>query len=338
VTARDSRPQPDCTRRAALVTWAAGLASIGRPARAQPRPRPYVIAQLHSSPEAYRDRWQAPFEEGMRALGYVEGRDVVYERRFSGGVEARLPGLVAELVALKPDVITAANNREIAAVKAVTSTIPIVMINAQDPVGAGFVASLARPGRNITGLSAGAGLGLPSKRLSLLKEVIPGLERVAVLRETGTRSPMLTAELEESARQLGLVLDVVLVRTPEDMRRALSEIAALRPAALLLDGAPLISASIREIAEFTVRNRIAGIWAIREFVQAGMLLSYGTDPAENYRRAAHYIDRILKGASPADLPIEQPTRFRLAINLKTARTLGIVMPKALLARADEVIE
>ena len=277
------------------------------------------------------------FYARMRDLGYVEGRNISYEARWAHGQLDRLPGLAAELVALRVDVIVASFDPAIVAAKRATSTIPIVMTLATSSPEQGLVASLARPGGNVTGLSNFAGsTEMRGQRLALLKAIVPGLSRVVVLGSPGDRDASVT-EHTAYAQKLGLSLDIVDIRNVNDIDKALSVIAGNRPGALV-DVGLVTFMRPQQIAEFALAQRLPCIGPARLFAQAGHLLSLGVDTDDRYRRAAPYVDKILKGAKPGDLPVEQPTKFELVINLKTAKALGIRIPQAVLVRADEVIE
>jgi len=278
------------------------------------------------------------FRQGLRELGYVEGKTVVLEARYAEARVERLPELARELVGLKVDVIVASTDAVIAAVKRETRTIPIVMAPSSDPVGSGFVASLARPGGNVTGLSA-ISPELSGKRLELLREVVPGLSRVAFLWNPDVRGNLFEyKETEGAARSLRLELQSVEVSRAEDLDRAFSAVTNQRAQALVLPAGNLIGFANRgRITSFAQRNRLPTIFSQREYVDAGGLMSYGPSSSGMFRRAAVYVDKILKGAKPADLPVEQPTQFELVISLKTAKALGLTIPQSLLQRADEVV-
>ncbi len=276
-------------------------------------------------------------EETLRDLGYVEGRNLVFERRFASLKYDRLPDLAAELVRLKLDVIVTGGNPAIAALKRATTTVPIVMLWADDPVGAGLVTSLARPGGNITGSSLTAGPEFSAKQLEILNEVVPKLSRVAILRQTG-RSGAYTAAFESAARKLGLTILFTDVRTPNDIEGAFATLTRSRPGALLVLGGSITYASRQQIADLAVQHRLPGIALLREYAEAGLLLTYGPDIVAQYRGAATYIDKIFKGARPGDLPVQEPTQFELVVNTRTARALGLKIPPSMLVRADQVIE
>jgi putative tryptophan/tyrosine transport system substrate-binding protein len=275
----------------------------------------------------------------LRELGYVEGKTFVLEIRYGEGRAERIPELARELVGLKLDVIVTATDVAIAAVKRETQTIPIVMGNSTDPVGTGFVASLAHPGGNITGLSS-ISPELSGKRLELLKEVVPGVSRVAFLWNPDVRGALLDyKETEGAAGSLRVQLQSVEVVRAEDFDRAFSAVTKERAQALIMPAAnPLGFANRGQIATFAQKNRLPSIYAQREYVDAGGLMSYGPSTPDMDRRAATYVDKILKGTKPADLPVEQPRKFELVINLKTAKQIGLTIPPNVLARADTVIK
>jgi putative ABC transport system substrate-binding protein len=279
------------------------------------------------------------FRQGLRDLGYVDGKTVIVEARFGDGRSERLPELARGLVALKPDVIVTSTDVATAAVRRATRTIPIVMALSTDPVATGFVASLARPGGNITGLS-NVSATLSGKRIELLREAVPGLSRVAFLWNPDVRGAVLDyKEAEEIARSLRLELLSLEVSTAEDLDRAFSALTRDRAQGFVVTPANVVMFGRRaEIARFAQSRRLPGMYSAKEYVDAGGLMSYGPSVPDMFRRAAIYVDKIVKGAKPADLPVEQPTKFELAINLKTAKALGLAIPRSLLVRADHVIE
>ena len=330
-------------RRAFLGSVALGLVAVPVPANAQQPPKVSRIGYLVTGPlEAPEQRsgFDA-FREGMRELGYVEGQNIVIEIRQADGKIERFPALARELVGLKVDVIVAANSPAGRAVRHATTTIPTVVPVMGDPVGDGLVASLARPGGNITGL-AFIGPQLVPKRLELLKEALPGVSRVAVLWHPGaygerTMNDMMK-DAEAAARTLGLQLRLATARDPDELGRAFATIANERADALFVFPSTMLFTERRRIVELATKQRLPSMSQDRVFVELGGLLSYGANITELSRRGAAYVDKILKGARPADLPVEQPTKFELVINLKTAKALGLTIPPSLLARADEVIQ
>jgi len=281
--------------------------------------------------------WEA-LRQGLRDLGYVDGRNVTMEWRWSEGRTDRLPALAIELVNQNVDIIVTSSTQTTRAAKQATATIPIVMALSSYPDKIGLVDSIARPGGNVTGLSNVAA-DLMGKRLELLKEVAPKIARVAVLWNPGSPiEPLAFRELLAAAAVVGVKLESVEVRNPDDFSTAFASVASNHPDALYAFGNPAIFKGRKLIADFAAANRIPSIYEERLFVQAGGLLSYAPSFIDLFRRAATYVDKILKGAKPADLPVEQPTKFDLAINLKTAKALGLTVPPSLLVRADEVIE
>jgi putative ABC transport system substrate-binding protein len=284
---------------------------------------------------------QEAFLQGLRDLGYVEGRNLVIEFRDAGGNLDRLPALAAELVALKVDVIVAPSTVAAPIAKQATKTLPIVFALVADPVGSGLVTSLARPGGNVTGLSVLA-TEIVGKRLELLKQAVPGVSRVAVLWQPGSADERAQRdqlkEAEVAARALGMRLQFVEARGPGDFDRAFSEMVRARAAALILLGHVGFFSERRHLVDLTAKNRLPAVYAAREFVDAGGLMSYAVNFQDVFRRCAVYVDKILKGAKPGDLPVEEPTKFELVINLKAAKALGLTMPPSLLQRADRVIE
>jgi putative ABC transport system substrate-binding protein len=329
-------------RRAFLAALTVGLLAAPLAAGAQPLPKIARIGILGgsspTSPEASR-LWAA-FFEGLRELGYVEGQNIVIEGRFYGDDVGRLPSLAAELVRLQPDVIAVGASPAPEALKRATSVIPIVLINHGDPVGSGLAANLAKPGGNVTGVSM-LSAALRGKQLQLLNEILPRLTSVAVL--SNPTVPAHVTELREirtAARDLKLQIHVVEARIPEDLPDAVSRAVKLRSGALfVLGNSSIFFAHRTTLVELAAKNRLPALYTAREYVEAGGLLAYtARSLRENFRHAARYVDRILKGAKPGDLPIEQPTKFELVINLRTAKALGLTMPPSLLQRADQVIE
>jgi putative ABC transport system substrate-binding protein len=318
----------------ATALLAAPLGAGAQQARRLPR-----IGVLFASTPAATSHLLDGLRQGLREHGYVEGQDIVLERRYGQvGVE-RMSDVAAELVRIKVEVIVAATDPATAAVKQQTETIPIVMANSTDPVGTGFVASLARPGGNITGLSA-LSPELSGKRLGLLRDVVHGLTRVAIIWNPDVRGAVFDyKETEAAARLLRLQLQSVEVSRADDVDRALSAVTSQRAEALIVQTPnPVLFANRSQIVSFAQRNRLPSMYGQKEFADAGGLITYGPNTADLWRRAATYVDKILKGAKPGELPVAQPTKFELVINLKTAKALGLTIPPSLLLRADQVIE
>src|SRR5262245_53623812 len=282
------------------------------------------------------------FRQGLRDLGYVEGRNVVIEARFAEGKHERYAALAAELVALKVDVIVASGGTPGAlAAKQATKSIPVVFTSVGNPVRSGLVTSLARPGGNVTGLSVLAP-ELLSKRLELLTQAVPGVRRVAVLWQPGALEELTEKDrlrrAQVAGQTLGVQLQFVETRGPEDLDRAFSDMIRARAGALTdLEGGIFFSER-RRLVDLAAKSRLPTVYSSREFIDVGGLMSYGPDLADLFRRAATYVDKILKGSRPSDLPVEQATKFELVINLKTARALGLTIPPSLLLRADQIIE
>jgi len=327
-------------RRAFICTLTGGLLAAPLAAKAQQAAESARVGLL-STNQARGLRLIEPFRQGLRDFGYVEGRSIVLEFRNAEGKRERFPMLAAELVALKVDVIVATGTPAALAAKQATATIPIVFLAVSDPVESGLVTSLGRPGSNVTGLSNVAPQ-LVGKGLELLKQTVPGVSRVAVLWEpggTGERADRATlAEAEVAGRALGVQLQFIEVRSPADFDRAFSDMTKRRAGALTVFPGAMLFGERKQLTELATKNRLATVYPWREYVDAGGLMSYGPDLADSYRRAAGYVTKILKGAKPGDLPVEQPTKFELVINLKTAKALGLTIPPSLLGRADEVIE
>jgi putative ABC transport system substrate-binding protein len=326
-------------RRRFLLTSLAGALAAPLAAEAQQARPAWRIAWLgeglHPGPTNVAER---PFIEGLRDLGYIEGRHFTMLRRFAEGSRERLRDLAAELVEQKLDLIAAPGTQALLALKAATSTIPIVMIYPGDPIGAGIVSSLSRPGGNITGTS----LMVPElggKRLEILKELVPGLRRAVILWNPKNASTLADLRsIQSAAKLLGAQLHLVSVHAPGGLNDALGQVSRARPDGVLVLQDTLTFNARKDIADFALRDRLITVFTGRVYVDSGGLLSYGPDITVVGRRAAVYVDRILKGAKPSELPIEQPTKFELVINLKTAKALGLTIPPSLLARADQVIE
>ena len=279
------------------------------------------------------------FRQGLRELGWVEGRNIVIDYRFAEGRLDRLPALAAELVQLKVDVIVAGPTPPTVAAKNATPTIPIVMVSVGDPVRLGLIASLARPGGNITGSSFDVGLEIFGKELELLKETLPKVRRVAILSNSGNPAQeVAVSDLKAAARSLRVQLQILPVRGPNEFDGAFGAMVKEHAEALLVVADSMFNLHRARLADLTARNRLPSMHGFREYVEAGGLMSYGPSMVAIYRRAAFFVDKILKGAKPGDLPVEQPTKFELVINAKTAKTLGLTIPQALLVRADEIIQ
>jgi putative ABC transport system substrate-binding protein len=276
------------------------------------------------------------FRQGLRELGYIEGQTLALEHRLAGGDNERMPALAAELVGLGVDAILADGQTAAVAARDATSTIPIVMGAINDPVGSGLVASLGQPGGNITGLVTTVP-GFAGKRLELLKEAVPRLSRVAAVNDPASPTVNLT-DARAAARSLGLELAIVEIQTTDDLEGAFRAAVGARADGMMALGGPLQASARGRIAELAVQHRLPGIFPDRDYALAGGLLAYGPQIPDNFRRAATYVDKILKGARPGDLPIEQPTKYDLVINLKSAQALGITIPPSILAQATEVIQ
>lgn len=278
------------------------------------------------------------FLEGLRERGWIEGKNIVIVRRYSEGRNERFPGFAAELVQLNIDLLVAFGTPATAAATAATATIPIVFGFVGDPVGSGFVDSLAHPGKNATGLG-GQGLGAHIKMLELLKETVPKASRVAVAwNSTFSLHITYRKEIDHAAQLLGLVLERFDIRTPDDLDDAFATMVQRRQDAVLVLSQPLILAHAARVAKVAADGRLPAIYGFDAIVQAGGLISHGPRPVDGLRRLPHYVDRILKGTRPGDLPVEQPDRFYLVINAKTAKALGLTLPPSLLLRADQIID
>jgi len=305
----------------------------------QPAGRVYRVGYFAITSRERSLHLMKAFEEGLRSLGYRVGESVVVEYRFANGEMERLPALATDLVRLGVDIIVSGNNVTTVAAMKATTTIPIVMTNSAEPVSAGLVASLARPGGNVTGFSSEPGDEIYGKRLEFLKETVPNLSRVGIL-----WNPDFAPNLErlkstrETSQALGLTLVPAEAREPDALEQAFATMVRERAQVLVVLSDGVLFNCRGQIGVMAVRNRLPAISAVREYAEAGLLLSYGIDLPDQFRRSAVFVDKIFKGAKPADLPVEQPTKFELVINLKTAKALGLTVPPTLLARADEVIE
>ena len=326
------------TRRAFIGTLAGTLLATPLAADAQQATKVSRIGFLASGAAAGTAPRLEAFRQGLRDLGYVEGRNIAIEYRWAEGKVERLPAFAVELLGLKVDVIVAVSTPDALAARKATRTIPIVFVTAGDPVDSGLVAGIARPGGNVTGLSLLAP-EIVARQLQTLKEAVPKASRVAVLSNSANpNTPLLVKETEAAARSLGVRLQLLGVRGDDAFDSAFSAVTKERPDALFVLFDPLLFLHRTRIVEFANKNRLPAMYAHREFAEVGGLMAYGADLRDNYRRAAIYVDKILKGAKPADLPVEQPTKFELVINLKTAKALGLTIPPSLLQRADEVIQ
>ena len=326
-------------RRTFVGTVACSLLASPLAAMAQQVGKVYRIAHLSGSGQVVSKPFIDAFRQGMRAAGYVEGKSFVLDERYAEGDVQRLPPLARELVESKPDVLLVSTTPGNLAAKAATSTIPIVMVLVADPVGAGIVASLARPGGNITGIT-NIVAELAGKRLEILKEMIPSASRVAVLVNPDSQNaPLQMRSAEAAARSLGIELGpVVAVRSANDLETAFASAVRERSPAAIRMIDPLVFMLRNETAALAAKYRLPVIYPSSEDAEAGGLVAYGTNVPEQYRHAATLVDKILRGAKPGDLAVEQPTKFDLVINLKTAKALGLTIPQSLLLRADEVIQ
>jgi putative ABC transport system substrate-binding protein len=343
IAGRRQRVVSDKNRRAKRIRRIFGLVCLLTPvfspsgsAAQQPKQLPRVGYLASNSRSSELSRVEA-FNEGLRERGYTERQNIAIEYRFAEGKLDRLPALAADLVRSKVDVIVTGGGPPTRAAKDATKSIPTVIVNISDPVALGFVASLAKPGGNVTGL-ASVQTDLGGKRVELLKEILPQLSRLAVLVNRDVPGyGVQMKEVEGAAQTIGLQLQVENVKGSNDLEKAFSAIIKGRAGAVLGLTTPTFSALRSRIAELALKIRLPTIYGSRAFVDAGGLISYGPDVLDSFRRAAVYVDKILKGAKPADLPVEQPTKFELVINLKTAKQIGLTIPPNVLARADRVI-
>ena len=323
---------------AAGLTLCAILFALCPFIEAQQPSRTPQIGFLHAGSMSVRLPHLEAFRQGLREHGYIEGQNLAIEVRFAEGKLDRLSDLARELIDLKVDVIAAGTTRAMQAAKKTTATIPIVMVGASDPVSSGLVAGLARPGGNVTGLSLLA-TELGGKRLELLKESLPKIQRVGVLDSgTGGTFALQVKETERAAKALRVQLRLFKLQSANDFEATFSRLTKERIRALTVPTAPLFDANMKKFADLTTTNRVPTIYGFTEFVEAGGLMSYGPSLPDIYRRAATYVDKILKGAKPAELPVEQPRKFEFVINLKTAKQIGLTIPPNVLARADRVIK
>jgi putative tryptophan/tyrosine transport system substrate-binding protein len=326
-------------RRRVLLTSLAGVLTAPLAIEAQEAGKKARIGVLLLPPRAEAGgTYIRALREGLRELGYVEGQNLLLEIRSAEGRPDLLPALAAEILTTRPDVLVTSGSEAILTLKRATGVVPIIMATVMDPVALGIAGSLAHPGGNLTGLAI-MSLDLTAKRLQLLKEAVPRLSRVAVLWNPANPGNVLQLrEVETASQILGLRWQGVAVRRPDELAGAFEEIVGAKSNGILaIEDSMLVSHRSR-IVESVARTRLPAMYAFRQFVDAGGLMSYGPNVPESFRRAAVYVDKILKGAKPADLPVEQPTKFELVINLKTAKALGLTIPPSLLARADQIIE
>jgi putative ABC transport system substrate-binding protein len=326
-------------RRKLLIMLGAGALAAPLGSFAQQQGKIWRVGFLSlRRPASLNSDFYGAFLQGMRDLGYVEGKNLVIEWRFADGKLERLPELAAELVKLKVDVIVAAGPQAISAAQKATVTIPIVMATAPDPVGSGFVKSLAHPGGNITGLS-NISADISPKQLEMLLSIVPKLSRVAVLvNPTNSSHATVLKNVQGAAQRIAVTILSLDARTPQEIEKAFSAMAREKAGAVIVARDGLLIQQARQIAALAVKYRMPSIHGIREYVEAGGLMSYGPSLTDNFRRAATYVDKIFKGAKPGDLPVEQPTKLELIINGKTAKALGLTIPQSLLISADKVIE
>jgi putative ABC transport system substrate-binding protein len=325
-------------RRTFMASVSGGLLATPLAAQAQPAGKVWRVGYLGNSTPTMESSLVEGFRTGLREHGYREGQNIAVEYRWAEGSVERMPGLAAELVRLKVDVIVTSGTPASLAVKRATTTIPIVVAAVGDAVGVGLVPSLARPGGNVTGVST-LYPDLEGKRLQLLKEIVPGIKRAAVLMNPANPfTPLPWREARAAAGKLHIALQPAEVVAASDFERVFAMIAKGKPDALfVLADRPFLISHRAEIVRFAAERRLPAMYPFREFVEDGGLVVYSPDFVELFRRAASYVDKVLKGAKPADLPIEQPTKFELVINLKTAKALGLTIPPSLLGRADAVI-
>jgi len=325
-------------RRQILSLAVAGLAALSLPALAQPERRVRRIGVFFLASAQTTAAWLAAFRAGMAELRWVEGRDYVIDARYASGVAQAAPGLAAELIATQPDLLLTAADEPVRLLAQRTKTIPIVFAIGQDPVGSGIAASLRRPGGNATGLTSLA-IDLSAKRLQLLKEAFPRVAHVVLLfQPDNVNSLSQVKEIEEAAARLGTRITPIGLRQAADIDAAFKRGAALGAHAYMVTLGLVIHSQFQAIVDRSLRSKVPAIFESTQFVEAGGLMSYATYYPDNFRRAASYVDKILKGAKPGELPVEQPTKFELVLNLKTAKAMGLTFPQSFLVRADRVIE
>jgi putative ABC transport system substrate-binding protein len=329
--------EKNMNKRVISLALCAMLLALCVPAAAEQPGKLHRVGYLHNG--AKPDVTDDAFQRGLRDLGYLEGKNIVLEYRYAEGKPERFSELAAEMVRGKVDIIVAVNEAGARAAKSATKTIPIVMVSVgPDPVEVGLVESLARPGGNITGVTLMA-VELAGKRLELFKEAVPRLARVDALYDPGNRGNVEEAkDVQSTGRALGMTSKSWEVRGTEGFEKVFAALRKERPDGLYVPGGALMTVNRKLIADFTLKNRMPSVYTRKEPVEAGGLMSYGADRTDHYRRAAYFVDRILKGAKPADLPVEQPTKFELVFNLKTAKQNGLTIPQSVLFRADKVIK
>jgi putative ABC transport system substrate-binding protein len=324
-------------QRRAFIGGVAAAAALGpRAAYAQTHAKARRVGLLMTTTPAAAAHIIVAFADGLRALGQVEGKNVLFEYRWAEGERERLAEMAVDLVRQHVDVLVASSQAAALAAQRATRTIPIVMVNASDPVEAGLVASLVRPGGNVTGLSQQLTREIRAKQLQLLKEMLPKMSRVAVLHSAASTVGL--REYEAAGQTLEVRVQVVEIRNRSDLESAFAAMARERTDALLTPADPFLFTERQRVAELAREHRLAGMYSTREYAEAGGLMSYSARLSEQFRRAAIYVDKILRGASPATLPVEAPSQYELVINLKTAKALGLTIPQSLLLRADQVIE
>jgi putative tryptophan/tyrosine transport system substrate-binding protein len=327
-------------RRKLVIALGAGALAVPFGSFAQQQRKVWRVGFIvpRRRPDSMDADFYGAFPRGMRDLGYIEGENLLIEWRFADSKFERLPSLAAELVRIKMDVIVTAGPQATSAAQKATSTIPIVMVNSNDPVGSGFVKSLAHPGGNITGLS-NFNVDLGSKHFDLLLNMVPKLARVAVLANlSNSGHDKIVQNVQAAAQKTGVKVMTLEARTPPDIENAFALMIRENVGAVIVAPDAIFTQQTRQIAELTAKNRLPSIYPIRVYPEAGGLMSYGQNRADDYRLAATYVDKIFKGAKPSDLPVEQPTKFELVINGKIAKALGLTIPQALLISADKVIE
>ena len=324
----------------AVAVMLLAMAIIAEAQQQEKVPRIGYLTIGYPPTEARPGPLREAFRQGLREHGYVEGKNILIEYRYAEGKSERFPDLAAELARIKVDIIVANVTAAAVAAKKATQTIPIITVTTADPVGSRLVASLAHPGGNVTGLSLVAGLEMSGKQLELLKEALPKLSQVAVLADPAAPTTAgFLSEVERAAPSLGVRLRVLEPRDANELDGAFATIKKERPGALLVTPSPMLATGDypSRVASFAMSNRLPAMYPYSEFVDAGGLMSYGPHQPDLYRRAATYVDKILKGAKPADLPVEQPKKFEFIINLKAAKQIGLTIPPNVLARADKVI-